>query len=338
MKRESILGPSSIPKVCRCNSSSCRGFRAWPGDWRLFFDYNGNGTQDREEPSVPGVLVQLKDYVYGKVVAETLTDSSGDYRFEDIKMGSPGMDYVFLHLGLDNLSDKKFTYMCTSPNEFRAVTEDYGVSLQESVRMDVGLMEGFLTLSMLKRTHCEIDRFYDRDPNPDRYLWWNGKKGLDSQPASMKRGWAPNHAGIDYYLKVGEPILAAAPGVVSDYGDDPQGKYVWVSHPNGMATDYGHISKATVPRGASVSRGEQIAESGKSGKNTELANYPHCHFHLRSGQSVSLDPYRALFQMTDQLSGYYDYSTGKWIATSIDLNPNMRNYWTKDNDPQYAMT
>jgi len=143
---------------------------------RLFFDHNGNGVQDGEEPSVPGVLVQLKDYVYGKVVAETLTDSSGDYGFEDIKVRYSGMDYVYLHL---SVGDSRLRYMCRSSGEFRAVTDDYGVPLQENVRMDVGLMEGFLTLPMSGKSRYEIDRFYDRNPDPDKYLWWNGRSGYD---------------------------------------------------------------------------------------------------------------------------------------------------------------
>jgi len=48
---------------------------------RLFFDYNGNGIQDGEEPPVAGALVQLKDST-GTVIAETLTDSSGDYKLD----------------------------------------------------------------------------------------------------------------------------------------------------------------------------------------------------------------------------------------------------------------
>jgi len=173
---------------------------------RLFFDYNGNGKQDGEEPAVAGALVQLKDYVYGKVVAETLTDSSGDYRFEDIKVRYSGMDYVYLHLSVGN---SRLRYMCRSPGEFRAVTDDYGVPLQENVRMDIGLMEGFLTLPMSGKSRCEIDRFYDRNPDPDKYLWWNGRSGYDR---GLKRGWSPNHRGIDYYIEEGEPLLAQAPG------------------------------------------------------------------------------------------------------------------------------
>jgi hypothetical protein len=110
----------------------------------MFFDYNGNGKQDGEEPAVVGALVQLKDDA-GKVVADGLTDSSGDYKLEDIKAG-----FYSLHVGVDHLSDKRLSYMCTSTNEFRAVTDDYRLSIREDTLMDVGLMEGFLTLPQEK--------------------------------------------------------------------------------------------------------------------------------------------------------------------------------------------
>jgi murein DD-endopeptidase MepM/ murein hydrolase activator NlpD len=302
---------------------------------RLFFDYNGNGKQDGEEPAVAGALVQLKDNT-GKIIAETLTDSSGDYKLEDVRTG-----YYRLRPGVDHFSDRRFTHMCTSPSEFRVVTDDYDLSIRESTRMDIGLMEGFLTLPFSSKTRAEIDRFYDHDPDPSRYLWWNGKKGADDQPQSMKRGWSPNHAGMDYYMAEGNLLTSPAPGRVrAVVEDDPGGKFVLIDHLNGFLSSCGHISKATVNRGDFVSRGQIIAISGKSGKATELANYPHDHFQVVFNESMLIDPYRPIFKMTQQYSGYYLWTTTPfpWISTPLDSNPNMVNHWTKENDPQYAPT
>jgi hypothetical protein len=295
---------------------------------RLFFDYNGNGTQDGEEPAVAGALVQLKDST-GDVVAEALTDSSGDYRLEDIRAGR-----FRLHVAVEHFSDRRFTHMCTSPNEFTAVTEDYEVALQQSTNIDIGLMEGFLTLPMSSKTRYEIDRFYDRDPNPDTYLWWNGKKGLET---SAKRGFAPNHGGIDYYMKEGEPLLAQGPGVVETVGEDERGRYIWIKHPYGFRTSSGHISTTLVREGDAVSRGQPIAKSGST-----YNQYPHTHQQLTTQSSthrVLLDPYAPEFEIKPQYSGYYDMASGfpfLWVSAPADSsNPNLLNYWTKNNDPQY---
>lgn len=295
---------------------------------RLFFDYNGNGKQDGEEPAVAGALVQLEDSV-GNLIAETLADSSGDYRLEDVRTGS-----YKLHLGVDYFSDKRLQYMCRSRDDLKAVADGYEVSLQGIARMDVGLMEGFLTMPVSSTTRYEIDRFYDRDTDVDRYLWWNGASGYDT---NLKRGYSPNHPGIDYSMEEGTPLASPAPGIVDSIGQDEGGKYIFIRHPNGLKTSCGHISMAVVKVGEPVPRGRIIALSGKSGRSTELANYPHNHFQLICKESIALDPYSPTFEMTPKHSGYYDYLGGiHWVSMPVDSSPNMASHWTKWNDPQYS--
>ena len=166
---------------------------------KLFFDYNGNGLQDRDEPAIAGALVQLKDSA-AKLVAEDRTDSSGDYTLEDVKAGS-----YKLHLE----ADKRFTYMCTSPNEFRVVTDDYDLPLESTVRTDVGLMEGFMTLPVSKPSSFTWDRYWDWDPNRNRYLWWNGRSGFN-RDNNYPSGF--NHASIDYAMGESQPVLVSIPG------------------------------------------------------------------------------------------------------------------------------
>jgi len=297
---------------------------------RLFFDYNGNGVQDGEEPAIVGALVQLKD-IAGIYIAQAFTESSGDCRLEDVRAG-----FYKLHLGVDHFSDKQFRHMCTSPDEFRATTDDYDVSLEGTTSINIGLMEGFLTLPMSRDARYEIDRFYDRDPDPDRYMWWNGRSGYDR---NLKRGYSPNHPGIDYYMEEGNPLLSPAPGIVDSIGEDEGGKYIFIRHPNGLKTSCGHISRAVVKIGDRIPRGRVIAMSGKSGKDTELANYPHNHFQLIYRESIALDPYSPTFEMTPRYSGYYDYSGGiHWVSMPVDSNANMANHCTKRDDPQFSMT
>jgi hypothetical protein len=287
---------------------------------KIFFDHNGNGKQDQGEPDVPDVAIALD----GKNV--TATNSTGWYLITSVVEGN--------HT-IRPFPPARFRYMCESASEFRSTKEYYGISVGNSTRKDIGLMEGFLTLPTPSGVPYEVDRFYDRDPDPDKYLWWNGVTGYDR---NMNRGYSPNHDGIDYYLKEGNPLVSPAPGTVESINyEDPGGNYIIIRHANGYRTSCGHISKAVVNVGEQVTRGQIIAISGKSGRNTELANYPHNHFRLTYGRTMAIDPYAPTFKMPPQYSGYYDLQGGAhWVSSPIESSPNMDSHWTKNNDPQYA--
>jgi len=288
---------------------------------RLFFDYNGNGKQDGEEPAVAGARVQLKDSSDNVVVAETVTDSSGEYKLEHLKIGG-----YLLHV----VTDKRFTHLCISPSGFRSVSDDLVVSLMgESECMDIGLMEGFLTLPLSSKTNFSIDRFYDWDPDPKRSLWWNNSAGSDPY----------NHPGIDYRIREGVDVIATAPGIfeANNTGRDAAGAlYVYLSHPSANVwTFYNHLSEVLVTPGA-VKRGDVIAKTGSSG-----AAYPHLHFGLCryiGDYLVWSEAYKTLFEIDDANSGYWaqkEHDTYHWIKVPKDANPNVHNNWTRLNDPQF---
>ncbi len=93
------------------------------------------------------------------------------------------------------------------------------------------------------------------------------------------------HNGIDIGAPVGTPLLAAAKGTVlvaknSGYNGG-YGKMVIISHSNGTQTIYGHMNNVYVSNGQSVAQGEQIGESGNSGKSTG----PHLHFEVRGAEN-----------------------------------------------------
>ena len=71
--------PSSSPTGTSVSSTSSSPAQLASLEGRLFFDYNGNGIQDPEEPAVPNAKLSL----VGPVKFEALTDSAGDYKIED---------------------------------------------------------------------------------------------------------------------------------------------------------------------------------------------------------------------------------------------------------------
>jgi len=87
-----------------------------------------------------------------------------------------------------------------------------------------------------------------------------------------------SHYGIDLAGKVGEPVYAAASGVVESINldDEIYGKIVVLDHLNGYKTSYGHNSHINIQVGTFVRKGEQIAEVG----NTGISSAPHLHFEI----------------------------------------------------------
>lgn len=97
------------------------------------------------------------------------------------------------------------------------------------------------------------------------------------------------HAGLDFDGTMGQPIYAAADGVVVSAG--PQGGYgnaIDIAHGNGLMTRYGHLSKIAVRPGQKVTRGTRIGGMGSTGRSTGT----HLHFEVRmNGQAVNPRPF-----------------------------------------------
>ncbi|MCD6329825.1 MAG: M23 family metallopeptidase [Candidatus Cloacimonetes bacterium] len=87
-----------------------------------------------------------------------------------------------------------------------------------------------------------------------------------------------SHYGIDLAGKIGDPVYAAASGVVESINldDEIYGKILVLDHLNGYKTRYGHNSRINVEVGTFVRKGEQIAEVGSTG----ISSAPHLHFEI----------------------------------------------------------
>ncbi|NJM65223.1 MAG: peptidoglycan DD-metalloendopeptidase family protein [Acaryochloris sp. RU_4_1] len=94
------------------------------------------------------------------------------------------------------------------------------------------------------------------------------------------------HAGTDFGVPQGTPILAADSGTVivaEWYGG--YGNAVIIDHGNGLTTLYGHCSELYVSVGQGVQRGQTIAAVGSTG----LSTGPHLHFEVRQ-QGEPVEP------------------------------------------------
>ena len=99
------------------------------------------------------------------------------------------------------------------------------------------------------------------------------------------------HAGVDFLLRTGTPVMATANGIIRRAKFSPTyGKYVDVYHEDaGYMTRYAHLSEFAdgIRRGVRVERGQKIALSGNTGRSTG----PHLHYEVRKlDNKRSLNP------------------------------------------------
>jgi len=97
--------------------------------------------------------------------------------------------------------------------------------------------------------------------------------------------------GVNIAAPAGAPVRAAQNGVVVYAGNELRGygNLLLVRHAEGWTSAYAHNARLLVGRGATVSRGQVIAEVGQSGNVTR----PQSHFELRRG-AEAVDPQKHL--------------------------------------------
>lgn len=98
------------------------------------------------------------------------------------------------------------------------------------------------------------------------------------------------HNGIDIGANHGTTVVAADSGtVITSTHNSTYGNYIVISHGNGVATLYAHLSSRSVSVGTSVSKGQQIGLVGSTGISTG----PHLHFEV-SVNGVRINPLNRL--------------------------------------------
>lgn len=96
--------------------------------------------------------------------------------------------------------------------------------------------------------------------------------GLSTWWAHTRRNPPSQEAGVDYYCRIGTPVIAAADGFVSFIGDSinhATGRYVTLDLDDGRRVRYLHLSRRIVDPGDRVRRGERIGYSGATGYGKE---------------------------------------------------------------------
>ncbi|GAB0058641.1 Murein hydrolase activator NlpD [Candidatus Magnetaquicoccaceae bacterium FCR-1] len=113
-------------------------------------------------------------------------------------------------------------------------------------------------------------------PNPPaRWVWPHSGRII----SRFGQFGARRNTGIDIAANPGDPVMAAADGVVAyaDQGLATYGNMVLLRHGGAFMTTYAHVQKILVKQGQSVRAGETIALAGQSGVTVS----PRLHFEIR---------------------------------------------------------
>jgi murein DD-endopeptidase MepM/ murein hydrolase activator NlpD len=98
------------------------------------------------------------------------------------------------------------------------------------------------------------------------------------------------HPGLDIDGEKGDVVMAPADGKVLKAGwTGGYGNMLEIDHGNGITTRYGHLSKIEVQVGDTITRGEEVALIGSTGRSTG----PHLHFEVRVN-NTAVNPRRFL--------------------------------------------
>lgn len=106
------------------------------------------------------------------------------------------------------------------------------------------------------------------------------KNEKNNQPAEPEQ--IQFHKGMDFAVAYGTDVRAAARGTVIFAGQKGgYGNCVILSHGNGLATLYGHLSTISVKANETVEVNQVIAKSGNSGRSTG----PHLHYEVHKNNT-----------------------------------------------------
>lgn len=106
-------------------------------------------------------------------------------------------------------------------------------------------------------------------------------KSAEKNPAEKKQV-IQFHKGMDFAVAYGTDVRAAAKGTVIFAGaKGGYGNCVIVSHGNGLATLYGHLSSINVKSNDIIDVNQVIAKSGNSGRSTG----PHLHYEVHKNNT-----------------------------------------------------
>ncbi|MGQ4276624.1 peptidoglycan DD-metalloendopeptidase family protein [Pseudidiomarina sp. E22-M8] len=170
----------------------------------------------------------------------------------------------------------------SGPSEVMAQL-DLVISELEDKQKQLALLE-----SVLMSHHISAESFVAGRPVDDG--WLSSHYGVRKDPFN---GTPTMHNGIDFAnLADDAGVFATGAGVVTWSGERyGYGKLVEIDHGGGLKTRYGHCAELLVKEGDVVTRGQQIAKLGSTGRSTG----PHVHYEVLRNER-HIDPSKYVYR------------------------------------------
>ena len=118
---------------------------------------------------------------------------------------------------------------------------------------------------------------------------------ITSLPGDFRKG-PGGHSGTDFKAEEGTPIFSGFSGKVlrTNWNIRANGYCIEIDHPKlGIKTLYLHLSRVKVKRGQTIQAGQQIAESGNTGRTFA----PHLHYEIqdRKNKKIIFSPFNSKY-------------------------------------------
>jgi murein DD-endopeptidase MepM/ murein hydrolase activator NlpD len=191
-------------------------------------------------------------------------------------------------LSKDSLNDA--IYLSKQSNRY----SQYLVNLQNKLQsIPLGLpTDGYISSNFGKRinpipTRTVVLASVDKPKSVEKDSLGNPIKNTveiekNSTNSSPEANQIQFHKGLDIAVAYGTPVRCAAAGTVIFSGQKGgYGNCIIVSHGNGLATLYGHLSELLVKVNTVIKVNEVIAKSGNTGRSTG----PHLHYEVHKNNT-----------------------------------------------------
>ncbi len=212
----------------------------------LFFDYNGSGLHDGDEPTLSNFEVCIKS-----IDSCVKTDSNGQYIFKNIdvegtnfslniidpNVTNPALAFRYINYwkGAVNIPAYEMNGVQVPEqnlNDTSIIPIEKGIKVTTGAKNEIGLMQGFLTIPFLKSQVPEpyIWNYFDIIgyrifDDKGEHTFFNTQEGVilnyDGKYHAMstslytgvipKQGVSDSHTGLDYFVPIGNFIISAMP-------------------------------------------------------------------------------------------------------------------------------
>lgn len=200
-------------------------------------------------------------------------------------------------IGQKSLQLKTFTDNLEDIESLIGLKDDKDLSIQE--RVDLA------KISSTQRRHMLASI-----PNGSPLIEFevNDNFGWRTHPIEKKKSF---HKGIDLKAGMNTVVYAPASGIVEYSGYNKKsgfGNLLIIIHNYGFKSYYAHLNKINVKMGDIVSKGQQVALTGNTGRSSG----PHLHYEVRY-IGVSIDPENFIYWNINNYESIFKSTTGiKW--------------------------